>query len=754
LEKETEKVHSADGVVGAEDRDKALPVQYRLKVENNRFTFSNLESLGITPGEIDEFTYAPQDTLLAVEYIESTNSLTVLDGKAEGNTYQWYYNYELLDGALNDTLESIEETGVFYCVVNNPVYPALELLSATYWTSHNTLQTDSLALVALYNATGGPNWTNNTNWLSASIGTWWGVTLQNNRVTRIDLKENNLIGTIGNYIGNLNKLKYLNIQGEFREENLSGIIPDSIVNLVELEYLNISDNNFSGNLPEKLWNLTKLQEFHSSRNYNITGTFPHGIEKLTELRSFFFHGPQLDGTFPEGILNCERLEYLVLNYGWNGPIPSDINRLSNLTYLSLSGNNINNVIPDEICDLHKLTYLELANTKLVGNLPINIGNLSNMTTLSIWGDPLEGEIPQSFWKMKKLTHLQLGQSNISGIVSDSINNLTNLRILTLVYMKLDEFPELRLNNLYSVNIANNKFDFEDIEYNIGIVDNFTYAPQDSINIAIDTLLIEGETLSYTLETGGNNNSYQWYKDGVALTGSNQATLEIASVQPEDAGNYYCEVTNSVVTDLILTSRIIHVDISTDTVPTNQQVSSTTLSSDDSDCFNATSTITVAGDGTQVIVESGAMAEFIAGQSILFRPGFHAQEGSNVSAYITTDGQYCVETTPAIVAQQQEEQGQQNEEKAAAVVTGTETAVEVPQTMLVYPNPNSGVFRVKFSQITEETQVMLFNSIGQMIFNQTTTDPEVLIDLPGITSGMYIVKAINRNNQFDQKVIVK
>ena len=197
-----------------------------------------------------------------------------------------------------------------------------------------------------------------------------------------------------------------------------------------------------------------------------------------------------------------------------------------------------------------------------------------------------------------------------------------------------------------------------------------------------------------------------------------------------------------------------VNLTVQTVPGNMEVSNRSILPAGNECFNGFYTITVAGDGYPVIVESGAMAEFIAGQSILFKPGFHAQEGSNVSAYITTDGQYCVEAPAAIVAQQQEEQGQQNEEKAAAVVTGTETAVEGPQTMLVYPNPNSGVFTVKFSHLTEETQVMLFNSIGQMIFNQTTTDPEVLIDLPGITSGMYIVKAINRNNRFDQKIIVK
>ena len=38
--------------------------------------------------------------------------------------------------------------------------------------------TDRTALIALYNATGGPNWTNNTNWLSnETVDEWHGVTI-------------------------------------------------------------------------------------------------------------------------------------------------------------------------------------------------------------------------------------------------------------------------------------------------------------------------------------------------------------------------------------------------------------------------------------------------------------------------------------------------------------------------------------------------------------------------------------------------
>lgn len=50
-------------------------------------------------------------------------------------------------------------------------------------------ETDRAALVALYNATGGDNWTNSDNWLSdAPIGEWYGVTTDNNgRVISLNL---------------------------------------------------------------------------------------------------------------------------------------------------------------------------------------------------------------------------------------------------------------------------------------------------------------------------------------------------------------------------------------------------------------------------------------------------------------------------------------------------------------------------------------------------------------------------------------
>lgn len=56
------------------------------------------------------------------------------------------------------------------------------------------------ALVALYNSTDGPNWTEKTNWLSGDPcgNNWYGVTCNTGgtAVTSLDLADNHLSGSI------------------------------------------------------------------------------------------------------------------------------------------------------------------------------------------------------------------------------------------------------------------------------------------------------------------------------------------------------------------------------------------------------------------------------------------------------------------------------------------------------------------------------------------------------------------------------
>ena len=66
-----------------------------------------------------------------------------------------------------------------------------------------SLETDREALVALYNAADGPNWSNNTNWLSDEpIGEWHGVnTDRSGRVLWLFLDDNQLSGEIPAELG-------------------------------------------------------------------------------------------------------------------------------------------------------------------------------------------------------------------------------------------------------------------------------------------------------------------------------------------------------------------------------------------------------------------------------------------------------------------------------------------------------------------------------------------------------------------------
>lgn len=124
------------------------------------------------------------------------------------------------------------------------------------------------ALISLYNATQGNNWT--TTWdLTSPISTWSGVTLKDDKVVALDLSFNNLTGTLPNELGDLVNLESLNL---FRN-NISGNIPSSIGKLNNLKHLNISFNSLEGELPNSIGNLSSLVSLELFMN-RIEGELP------------------------------------------------------------------------------------------------------------------------------------------------------------------------------------------------------------------------------------------------------------------------------------------------------------------------------------------------------------------------------------------------------------------------------------------------------------------------------------------------
>ena len=60
-----------------------------------------------------------------------------------------------------------------------------------------------------------------------------------------------------------------------------------------------------------------------------------------------------------------------------------------------------------------------------------------------------------------------------------------------------------------------------------------------------TLVVPGQTSTFTVTATGDNLMYQWQKDGSNIaTGANSATYIIAAVAESDEGEYRCVVSNA------------------------------------------------------------------------------------------------------------------------------------------------------------------------------------------------------------------
>ena len=180
------------------------------------------------------------------------------------------------------------------------------------------------ALVALYKATNGDNWTNNTNWCSDKpIHEWYGVGVDSyelERVNRLFLSNNNLSGVIPEEIGNLEGLKELYFDGN----NLKGSIPESIGNLKGLKKLWLGGNALIGSIPENLGNLINLEILELGGN-NLTGSIPRSIDALKKAKIILLAHNQLEGSIPECFAN-----------------------LSNLVDLDLYGNCLSGIVPEKL----------------------------------------------------------------------------------------------------------------------------------------------------------------------------------------------------------------------------------------------------------------------------------------------------------------------------------------------------------------------------------------------------------------------
>ncbi len=315
-----------------------------------------------------------------------------------------------------------------------------------------TTLTDRQILEALYDATGGANWTDNSGWKGpGAVCTWYGIRCESNEVRVLSLRGNNLLGPIPSELGNLSGLERLILA----ENQLTGSIPSSLGQLTSLTFLSlwanqltdpipselgnlqnltqlwINRNNLSGPIPPELGTLSGLERLSLAAN-QLTGSIPPELGDLANLTHLWINGNNLSGSIPPELGNLSGLERLSLAANQlTGSIPPELGNLSSLEGLSLAENQLTGPIPPELGNLSSLEGLSLAENQLTGSIPSSLGQLTSLTFLSLWGNRLAGSIPSELGRLSSLERLNLSDNQLTGSIPSWLGQLTSLTLLSL-----------------------------------------------------------------------------------------------------------------------------------------------------------------------------------------------------------------------------------------------------------------------------------------------------------------------------------
>ncbi len=278
-------------------------------------------------------------------------------------------------------------------------------------------KSECAALVALYNSTGGPGWSDSpgNGWnRDQHPCSWTGVSCStgtSRHVTMIHREVNNLVGTLPDLFA-LTRLQVLDLHSN----QLSGTIPD-LSALTNLQGLDLSSNQLSGTILS-LSGLANLQGVDLSSN-QLSGTIP-SLSGLANLQWLNLSYNQLSGTIPS-LSGLASLQGLALTYNQlSGTIPS-LSRLTNLQTLALGNNRLSGVVPD-LSPLTKLIYLRLGGNQLSGSLP-NLSVLTKVQQVDLSRNRFGGPIPD-LSALIELQYLFLSENQLSGPLPPSLCQFT------------------------------------------------------------------------------------------------------------------------------------------------------------------------------------------------------------------------------------------------------------------------------------------------------------------------------------------
>ena len=385
------------------------------------------DSVNVSP---DTGAIAPGDTLRLVAEALDEDGQTVA-----GAQFEW--------SSSDRSVANVDRSGLVRGIGEGRASITATAGDASGTAEITVANPDRAALVALYEATDGPNWEDNRYWLTdAPLEAWHGVSADRwGRVTELSLSSNGLRGSLPREIGSLSRLTRL-VLGQ---NPLTGRIPPEIGILSNLQQLILLYTNLSGPLPPELGDLSALTELviaqtalvhTATAGSGVDGAIPPELGQLSRLRTLWLHGNGLTGPIPPELGNLGSLESLWLGTnpkigpGHSGPIPPELGHLSSLERLDLRQNSLSGPLPPELGGLSALGELLLDDNQLASSIPPELGELSNLRKLDVSNNRLTGAVPESFGDLTRLESLGLSfNAGLSGALPQSLTALLRLQTL-------------------------------------------------------------------------------------------------------------------------------------------------------------------------------------------------------------------------------------------------------------------------------------------------------------------------------------
>mmetsp|Transcript_12632 Transcript_12632/g.24040 ORF Transcript_12632/g.24040 Transcript_12632/m.24040 type:complete len:1810 (+) Transcript_12632:137-5566(+) len=378
----------------------------------------------------------------------------------------------MLEGRIPGEIGNLRETIVLLGAnLLTPPAPIGVCKIATVQNDGDLCPPEIKILEAFYLSFNGPEWVNNRGWLddTAPYCSWFGVTCDEFGIstTKLELGNNGLTGKLGTRI------------------------IDILSQLDELDTLDLKNNDITGSIPTDIATLSKLSKLDLSRQtQGLVGEIP---EELTDLGLSFLNlaHNRLEQTIPSAFGTFDEIKVLDLSSNdFSQSIPSELGRLKDtLISLDLSSNKLEGRIPSELGKFEDIVLDMGGNEALSGPAPLSIclmpaTDLTNDTRLcppernvlreiyvsakgrewtksSLWLDEyashclwfgvkcdkkdefivklnlqsngLSGTLSPNISGLSFMEHLDLSDNDIKGTIPTEIGRLSNLNFLRLCY---------------------------------------------------------------------------------------------------------------------------------------------------------------------------------------------------------------------------------------------------------------------------------------------------------------------------------